>query len=155
MKFSEFPIFGAIYDVYLDYEAKGLKPRSSNHFIYEDKRKALADAIYDRLSLKDRQKTPYDVEYFLKCWDLFGKRSKNRDTSGSNTRLVIEVARKYGYTCMYSGRFGNECNDTVNLDRISAGSEYSLGNCVISCAACNNKKRDKDLQQLIKSRKRA
>ena len=154
MKFTEIPIYDAIYDVYTNCENQNLEPRSTKWLISKNKRQLLVNEITSKLSPESKKELGLivsDEEEILTAWEHFGKRAYSKKQAG--LKLTIEIIRKFGAKCSYAGRLGNKCNDTVSVDRMDAGGEYSLKNCIICCQACNSKRGPKPIDQAIRNTK--
>jgi hypothetical protein len=129
MKFDEFPLYDALHDIYVEFEAKKQKPRSADWLIYHRKRDHLVSLVQAKLS-------GFEEEEILKAWDDFGKNKEKY-------KLLIGVCRKYGSKCFYDGRGIGCCSKIMSVERIPSqrDEELSLQNAVVVCKKHNTDRR--------------
>ena len=127
MKFSEYPLYNAIHDVYCEFEQTNLKPRSADWLIYRSKREQLKSLINSKLV-----DSLYTEEDMLKAWDDFGKNK-------SKYKLLIAAARRYGCHCFYEGREQGKCSHIMSIERIhnARNEPLKIENSVIVCKKHN------------------
>lgn len=128
MKFEDFDLYRAIYNVYNEFEKNDKKPRSSDWFIYKIKRKMLRNLIITNLVAIDGNL--YSEEEILKAWDDFGKNKEKY-------RLIVETGILKGTTCHYDS---SNCSSTVSIEKIISkkNDEMIPENCRIVCKKHNS-----------------
>lgn len=145
MRFDEFPLYNAVAQVYEEIKREsGLRDhdtpsvRSEEWILNDARRRQLTRRIVSRM-------TEHDSD-ILSAFVRYAKASKN-GADVPKLHLTIQVARVRGARCFYS-MLGN-CSNDVDLDRINAGGEYSLANCVIACGHHNRARGNMPIEQFL------
>lgn len=110
MKFDEIGLYNSILKTYNKFETQKKNPRSSDWFIYSEKRRELLGEINANLA----------EEYVLKSWDDFGKNKKKY-------RILIPLMLRKACQCCLSSFVGQgECSNVPTWVNISVG-DYVYG----------------------------
>lgn len=135
MKFEDFNLYRAIYNVYNTFELENKKPRSADWLIYKSKRKILRNLIINNLIAINGNL--YSEEEILKAWDDFGKNKEK-------CRLIIETGVLKGFMC-YKSNCREKCSEIISIENLASKikEEKSPENCRIVCK--------KHLSEFIKS----
>lgn len=141
MRFIDFDLYTAIYEVRKDMIADGAETPGERRWENdEESRLELCRRVIQKLHANTDQT-------IISAWVDYRTRPKANGTDKNKYDLTIEVSKVRGRECFYS--MLGSCSDDVHLDRLIAGGEYSLANCVIACGYHNSKRGDKPIEQFL------
>lgn len=141
MRFDELKLNAAIYRVRQALEKDGEQLRSDTW--YHERAVELCRAIAEELVT---ERNPY----WLRTFESYGKQNYCDEAKTLRKNDIIAALYQAGQTaCFYAGRGLGECSEDVDLDRIRAGAEYSIANCIITCSKHNRSRNNKSLEDFL------
>lgn len=147
MRFVDFPLYDAIFEVRQQMILEGHSPGEEAWYVDADKRFEFTRRVVTQMALDCDQTIINAAIAFRKCPKAEGSDIKKLD-------LLLQVARLHGRQCFYANRGLGLCSEEVHLDRLVPGARggvYSIENCVISCGFHNSSKNDKSLEEYLLS----
>ncbi len=148
MKFSEMPLYEAIFDVVAEM-AGGKEHPGSDRWTHTE-----SDEMYKRVvsRLADSGSVALTKSEAISAWISFRKKPEKKFP------LIVKVARAHSRRCFWHGRGLGNCSDNVTLDRLICavrGGGYSVENCVLSCGYHNSSRGDKTVEAFLSTNKQA
>jgi len=135
-RIDELPLIAAIYRVRLALMADGEELRSQE-WVY-DRSIELCKMIAEEL-VTER------IDEYLRAFERYGKQSKSNDMGERKSDIIAQLFINGMNGCFYAGRGIGECSEDIDLDRIRAGGDYTMANCVLSCSYHNRSRSNKDI----------
>jgi hypothetical protein len=98
--------------------------------------------------------TTFETTYFPYHMDDIERLSLSMRKS-NDTKWKVRIAIAHGWKCFWDGRDCGECSQEIELGHIvsrSDGGNISIANCWIECRDHNNDRRDRTIEDYLKSR---
>lgn len=145
MKFDELPLYCAIAKVRKHITESGERGAGDSYWEHGKGAIELTRMIVGAMT------TTAD-ESLVRAYVKYRKSCGVGDDSGTKKLDIIAELYPHSHVCFYANRGLGECSEDVDLDRIlpgAHGGEYSVANCVISCARHNRQRGDMPLAEFL------
>ncbi len=144
MKFSEFPLYAAIWTIRNASPAGPFAAGLSSDPQTAEDREKVFRAIQGQLA----PDVHYTLDECCKAWVGYRKRGREND-------LAVMVGLTHGAHCFWQERGRGRCDGQVSVDRLvpgARGGQYKLENCVIACQRHNSMRGDLTIEEFLGER---